>query len=60
MIRLDIEYAKNKNLWLDIIIILKTPPALLVQMWDTRVKKRTPAPRPTPPSTVIAARALNQ
>jgi lipopolysaccharide/colanic/teichoic acid biosynthesis glycosyltransferase len=60
MIRLDIEYAKNKNLWLDLIIILKTPLALLIQMWDTRIMKRKPAPRPAPPSNVIAARALNQ
>jgi lipopolysaccharide/colanic/teichoic acid biosynthesis glycosyltransferase len=60
MIRLDIEYAKNKNLWLDIKIIFKTPPALLIQMWDTRVKKIKTAARPAQTSTVIPARALNQ
>jgi exopolysaccharide production protein ExoY len=60
MIRLDIEYAKNKNLWLDIKILFKTPPALLIQMWDTRTKKRKSASRPIPSNTVIPARALNQ
>jgi lipopolysaccharide/colanic/teichoic acid biosynthesis glycosyltransferase len=60
MIRLDIEYAKNKSLWLDLKIIIKTPPALLIQMWDTRVKKRKPVSRPASPNTVIPARALNQ
>jgi exopolysaccharide production protein ExoY len=60
MIRLDIEYAKNKNLWLDLKIIIKTPPALLIQMLDTRIKKRKPASRPAQPNTVIPARALNQ
>ena len=60
MIRLDIEYAKNKNLWLDLKIIIKTPPALLIQMWDTRIKKRKLMSRPAQPRTVIPARALNQ
>jgi lipopolysaccharide/colanic/teichoic acid biosynthesis glycosyltransferase len=60
MIRLDIEYANNKNLWLDLKIIIKTPAALLIQMWDTRIKKRKPASRPAQSSTVIPARMLNQ
>jgi len=38
MMRLDIEYARNRSLWLDLKIILKTIPALLVQMWETRQK----------------------
>lgn len=39
MIELDIKYARNKTLWLDLKIILKTIPALLVQMWEMRVKR---------------------
>ena len=40
MVRLDIEYARNKSLWLDLKIMLKTIPALIVQMQQTsrRVK----------------------
>ena len=41
MMRLDIEYARNKNLWLDLKIILKTIPALMVQMWETRQKNKS-------------------
>jgi lipopolysaccharide/colanic/teichoic acid biosynthesis glycosyltransferase len=41
MMRLDIEYARNKSLWLDLKIILKTVPALMVQMWETRQKKKS-------------------
>jgi len=40
MIQLDIEYARSKNLFLDIKIIIKTVPALLVQMWDARLQKK--------------------
>jgi exopolysaccharide production protein ExoY len=36
MIRLDIQYAKTKNLWLDLRIILLTLPALIIQIIDTR------------------------
>jgi lipopolysaccharide/colanic/teichoic acid biosynthesis glycosyltransferase len=43
MIQLDIEYARTKNLGLDLKIILKTIPALLQQMLDTRMQgKATP------------------
>ena len=41
MMRLDISYARNKTLWLDLIIILKTIPAILGQVWQSRTKKRT-------------------
>jgi lipopolysaccharide/colanic/teichoic acid biosynthesis glycosyltransferase len=40
---LDIEYARNKNLLMDLRIIFMTVPALLVQMWDSRQKKKAPA-----------------
>ena len=41
MIKLDIQYARNKTLWLDLKIIFKTVPALLIQMWETRMKKNS-------------------
>lgn len=53
MIQLDIEYARTKSLLLDLNIIFKTVPALLVQMRDTRQQRKslsstaeTPAPMP--------------
>ena len=39
MIDLDIHYAENKSLWLDLKIIFKTIPAIIVQVFD--VKPRT-------------------
>jgi len=41
MIKLDIAYVKNKSLWLDIRIILKTIPALILQVCETRASRRT-------------------
>ncbi len=41
MIHLDIAYARNKSLWLDIKIILKTVPALISQVRETRASRRT-------------------
>lgn len=40
MIRLDIRYAKTRSWWLDLKIILLTFPALLVQIYDTRIGRR--------------------
>ena len=40
MIRFDIYYARHKNVWLDLKIILKTIPALLVQMWELKRRKK--------------------
>ena len=39
MMQLDIQYARNKTVWLDLAIILKTIPAILAQIWFTRKKK---------------------
>ena len=36
MVRLDIEYVRRMSLWLDLGIILRTIPALVGQMRDTR------------------------
>ena len=40
MMQLDIQYARNKSLLLDLAIILKTIPAILGQIWFTRKKKQ--------------------
>ena len=40
MIQLDIKYARNKNLWWDLEIILMTIPALIIQMLETRRSKK--------------------
>lgn len=40
MMRLDIYYARNKSPWFDLKIIAKTIPALLVQMIETRRRKK--------------------
>jgi exopolysaccharide production protein ExoY len=39
MIQLDIKYAREKTTWRDVAILLRTAPALLVQMWETRLKR---------------------
>lgn len=45
MIRLDLAYTEKKSLWLDVKIILGTPPAILRQVLDTRhQRKRVVAP----------------
>lgn len=41
MIQMDINYARNKTLWLDLTIIIKTIPAILGQLWFARKKKPT-------------------
>lgn len=40
MIQLDIEYARSKSLWLDLKVLCKTLPALLVQIGDLRLRKK--------------------
>jgi exopolysaccharide production protein ExoY len=41
MMQLDIEYARNKSPWLDLKIIFKTIPALLVQLSDLYQEKKS-------------------
>jgi lipopolysaccharide/colanic/teichoic acid biosynthesis glycosyltransferase len=43
MIHLDIKYIANKSLWFDIKIVLKTVPALVVQMIETRNRRKSRA-----------------
>ncbi|MGH7953225.1 MAG: sugar transferase [Limisphaerales bacterium] len=59
MIRLDIQYARTRNLWLDLKIILKTIPALVIQMHDTLEKKKSPLRAPHHGS-VFSTQATNQ
>jgi lipopolysaccharide/colanic/teichoic acid biosynthesis glycosyltransferase len=39
MIQLDIDYARRKSLWFDIMIIFKTVPAILTQIRDVLARK---------------------
>jgi len=41
MVRLDIQYARQQSLWLDIKIILKTPFAIATQIWDSLLKQQS-------------------
>jgi lipopolysaccharide/colanic/teichoic acid biosynthesis glycosyltransferase len=59
MIQLDIEYAKTKTLWLDLLIISRTIPALMVQMYESRARRRS-ALRAAPPAAVIRGRTVNR
>ena len=45
MINLDIYYVRNQNLWMDIQIILKTIPALLVQVQESRQSRKSALPK---------------
>jgi len=40
MMQLDISYTREKTLWLDLTIILKTIPAILGQVWQVRKRKK--------------------
>lgn len=43
MVRLDIRYSQTKTFWMDIRIIFMTIPALLVQIADTRLGRKSSA-----------------
>lgn len=59
MIELDIKYSRNKSLLLDLKIIFKTIPALLVQMHDTR-KGRKLVPRTVRAEAIVSGPVVNQ
>ena len=40
MMHLDIYYARNSSLWFDLKIIAKTIPALIIQMGETRARRK--------------------
>jgi lipopolysaccharide/colanic/teichoic acid biosynthesis glycosyltransferase len=52
MMRLDIHYARNASFLLNLKIVLLTPWALLVQIYDTRIGRRGATPPRSPESTV--------
>lgn len=58
MIQLDIDYTRRQSLWLDLKIILKTIPALVVQMRDTR-KGRKSLPRSVRSKALVQGRVVN-
>ena len=41
MMRLDINYTREKSLWLDIKIIFMTFPAIAIQVWQSRKRKKS-------------------
>ncbi len=59
MMHLDIQYVRNRSLWLDLKIIFKTVPALLVQVLETRLK-RISAAKPVCPQVAVASHASSE
>jgi lipopolysaccharide/colanic/teichoic acid biosynthesis glycosyltransferase len=43
MIRLDLRYVESKSFWLDLKIIALTIPALLIQVYETKLGRKSPA-----------------
>ncbi len=62
MMQLDILYVRNKTLWLDLCIMLKTLPVMIGQVLESRRRRRSstssvqPAPIPAP----LPAESVNQ
>ena len=56
MMHLDIRYARTKSIWMDLRIIVMTIPALLVQVYDTKIGRRSSAPS----SHTVAPFAMTQ
>ena len=59
MIQLDIEYTRTKTLGLDLRIIFKTIPALLVQMRDNRLQRKGQS-QPASGQTPLPLRVANR
>jgi len=56
MIHLDIAYTKRKSVWLDLWIVFKTVPALIMQMIETRSRRKSRARAVRP---VVSGPAVN-
>jgi len=56
MINLDIEYSEQANLWLDLKIMFKTLPALVIQCCDQRAKRKQQAKTVSQPPSVMPTR----
>ena len=48
MMELDIKYSREKTLWLDLVIILKTPFVIVGQVLESRRRKRAGSPGKPP------------
>jgi exopolysaccharide production protein ExoY len=66
MIQLDIQYTKTKSVWLDLKIIFKTIPALVIQVLETKFRKKNavtktvnPAARAETPEVRVPAGATH-
>lgn len=59
MMQYDIAYARTRNLWLDVKIIVLTPWALLVQLFDLR-RLGQASSVPAPAAPVVAAQPMDQ
>jgi len=59
MVRLDIEYARSKSVWLDVKVLLMTVPAIIVEIKNTR-RGRKSFVYQDPSQTVAATRATNR
>ena len=59
MIELDIEYTRTKSLFLDLKIICKTIPALVIQMLENRAQRKAVA-QPEPAESAIPLRVANR
>jgi lipopolysaccharide/colanic/teichoic acid biosynthesis glycosyltransferase len=53
MIQLDIRYARERSLWFDLLILLRTFPALITQIWETRRRSKKLS-RSIRPETVLS------
>lgn len=56
MINLDIEYSEQANLWLDLKIMVKTLPALVIQCCDQRARRKQQAKTASQPPSVMPTR----
>lgn len=59
MIELDIEYTRTKSLFLDLKIICKTIPALVIQMLENRAQRKVVA-QPEPAESPMPLRVANR
>jgi lipopolysaccharide/colanic/teichoic acid biosynthesis glycosyltransferase len=57
MVHLDIRYGKTKSFWLDLRIIVMTIPALMVQIYDMRIRKTNAVLKPASIPAVSMGRA---
>jgi exopolysaccharide production protein ExoY len=62
MICLDIRYARTRTLWLDLKILLKTLPAILIQVFESREpgEQRSFSPLDSAPASNLSRRAVRQ